>query len=69
MGPSGGVVWGGGEIEFTYVLSTFMGRDSAVGIAIFYGLDDPGIESRWGAKFFSPAQTDPIQRVPGHSQR
>ena len=25
-----------------------MGRDSSVGIAIRYGLDDPGIESRWG---------------------
>ena len=35
MGPRAGIVWGGGEIEFTYVLSTFMGRDSAVGTAIF----------------------------------
>ena len=25
-----------------------MGRDSSVGIAIGYGLNDPGIESRWG---------------------
>jgi hypothetical protein len=25
-----------------------VGRDSVVGIAIRYGLDDPGIESRWG---------------------
>jgi hypothetical protein len=25
-----------------------MGRDSSVGIATRYGLDGPGIESRWG---------------------
>ena len=24
-----------------------------------YGLDDPGIESRWGARFSSPVQTGP----------
>ena len=24
-----------------------------------YGLDGPGIESLWGARFFSPVQTDP----------
>ena len=28
-----------------------VGRDSAVGIAIRYGLDGPGIESLWGARF------------------
>jgi len=28
-----------------------MGRDSAVGIATRYGLDGPGIESRWGRNF------------------
>jgi hypothetical protein len=26
----------------------FVGRDSSVGIATRYGLDGPGIESRWG---------------------
>ena len=30
------------------------GRDGSVGIATRYGLDDPGIESRWGARFSSP---------------
>jgi hypothetical protein len=36
------------------------GRDSVVGIAIRYGLDGPGIESRGGgARFFSPVQTGP----------
>ena len=33
--------------------------DSSVGIATHYGLDDPGIESRWGERFFAPVQTDP----------
>jgi hypothetical protein len=28
-----------------------MGRDSSVGIATRYGLDGPGIESRWGRDF------------------
>jgi hypothetical protein len=37
-----------------------MGRDSSVGIATRYGLEDPGIESRWrGARFSAPIQTDP----------
>ena len=40
-----------------YCLS--MGRDSSVGIATRYGLDGPGIESRWGARFSSPVQTGP----------
>ena len=29
----------------------YMGRDSSVGIATRYGLDGPGIESRWGRDF------------------
>ena len=37
-----------------------MGRDSSVGIAIRYGLDGPGIESQWGARFSAPVQTDPV---------
>ena len=28
-------------------------------IATRYGLDGPGIESRWGARFFAPVQTGP----------
>jgi hypothetical protein len=36
-----------------------MGRDSSVGIATCYGLDGPGIESRWGARFSVPVQTGP----------
>ena len=36
-----------------------MGRDSAVGIVTRYGLDGPGIESRWGERFSAPVQTGP----------
>ena len=36
-----------------------MGRGSSVGIATHYGLDGPGIESRWGARFSAPVQTVP----------
>jgi hypothetical protein len=28
-----------------------VGRGSVIGIAIFYGLDGPGFESRWGPSF------------------
>ena len=36
-----------------------MGHDSSVGIATRYGLDGPGMESRWGARFSAPVQTCP----------
>ena len=36
-----------------------MGRDSSVGIATRYGMDGPGIESRWEARFSAPVQTGP----------
>ena len=36
-----------------------MGRDNSVGIATRYGLDGPGIESHWGARFSAPDQTGP----------
>jgi hypothetical protein len=35
------------------------GRDSSVGIATGYGLNGPGMESRWGARFFAHVQTGP----------
>ena len=35
-------------------------RDSSVGIATGYGLDRPGIEHRWGARFSAPVQTGPV---------
>jgi len=36
-----------------------MGRDISVSIATRYGLDGPGIESRWKRDFFAPVQTGP----------
>ena len=33
------------------------GLVSSVGITTRYGLDGPGIESRWGARFYVPLQT------------
>ena len=51
-----------------------VGQDSAVSIATRYGLDGPGIESRWGPGFpylsrpaLGPTQP-PIQWVPGLSR-
>ena len=47
-----------------------MGRDSSVGIATRYGLDGPGIESRWGQDFLPPSRPavgptqPPVQWVP-----
>jgi hypothetical protein len=35
------------------------GLGSSVGIATDYGLNGPGIESRWGARFSAPVQTGP----------
>ena len=35
------------------------GPGSVVGIATAYGLDGPGIESRWGRDFSAPVQTGP----------
>jgi len=36
-----------------------MSRDSSVGIATRYGLDGPGIESRWRARSSASVQTVP----------
>ena len=35
------------------------GPGSVVGIATGYGLDCPGIETRWVARFSAPVQTGP----------
>ena len=34
-------------------------HDSSVGIATRYGLEGPGIESRWGARFSAHVQIGP----------
>ena len=46
-------------IWFKKLLLIMESRDSSVGIATRYGLDGPGIESRWGARFSAPVQTGP----------
>ena len=37
----------------------YSGPGNAVVISTAYGLDGPGIESRWGARFSAPVQTGP----------
>ena len=44
-----------------------VGRGSSVGIATGYGLDGPGIESRWGAKFSALVQTGPEAHPPSYT--
>jgi hypothetical protein len=41
----------------------------SVDIAACYGLDGPGIESRWGAKFSAPVQTGPGAHSASHTTR
>ena len=40
-------------------ITRLVGRGGSVGIATGYGLDRPGIGSRWGARFSAPFQTGP----------
>jgi len=55
----------------TYHPHHWVDRDSTVGIATRYGLDGPGIESRWGRHFLHPSwpalrvTQAPMQGVPG----
>jgi hypothetical protein len=59
------------EIHFNNVCPQTYGRDSLVGIMTHYGLDGPGIESRWGRDFLHPSRPalgptqPPIKWVPG----
>jgi hypothetical protein len=38
-----------------------------LGIATRYGLDGPGIESRWGERFSAPVQTGPGTHPESHT--
>ena len=38
---------------FSHRLMLLLGTNSAVSVATHYWLDDQGIESRWGARFFA----------------
>jgi hypothetical protein len=42
--------------DMTYVTTNVVGRDSSVGTATVYGLDGPGIKSRWGRDFPHPSR-------------
>ena len=59
------------QSESVHYKLRMQGRDSSVGIATRYGLDGPGIESRWGRDFPHPSRPalgptqPPIQWVPG----
>ena len=45
--------------QFVAVYQGWVGRDSIVSIVTRYGLDGPGMESQWGARFSAPVQTRP----------
>jgi hypothetical protein len=59
--------------EFCLIVLGGYGLGRSVGIATDYGLDGPGIESRWGRDFPHPSRLalgptqPPIQRVPSLS--
>ena len=42
-------------------------RESSFSEATRYGLDDPAIESRWGARFSTPVQTGPRFHPASHT--
>ena len=47
------------RLTFRVLLHLMCGPGSSVVIATGYGLDGPGIESRWGGDFSAPGQTGP----------
>jgi hypothetical protein len=59
------------SLNFKFYKHETVGRDISVGIATRYGLDGPGIESRWGRDFPHPSRPavgptqPPVQWVPG----
>ena len=61
-------------LDNSYNFIKFRGPGSSVGIATGYGLDGPGIETRWGEDFphlsrpALGATQPPVQWVPGLSR-
>ena len=53
------LLWESWSSSLANALPTLVGRDSSVGIATRYGLDGPGMEPRWEARFSAPVQTGP----------
>ena len=47
------------NITFTFTFICKRGPGSSVGIATGYGLDGPGIKSRWRVRFSAPVQNGP----------
>jgi hypothetical protein len=56
-------------LHIKQIIHILVGRDSSVGIATHYGLDGPGIESRWGVRFSAPVQTSPGAHPPSYTMR
>ena len=52
-------LWRGSNLVINFSLPFLGGPGSSVGISTGYGLEGPGIESRWGERFSVPAQTGP----------
>ena len=50
-------IWTSGQLALIYASEEEHFSWPVVGIATCYGLDGPGIESRWGAKFSAPIYT------------
>jgi hypothetical protein len=49
----------GSEMTLNFLHVCIQGPGSSVGKATGYRLNGPGIESRWGARFFAHVQTGP----------
>ena len=45
------------SVSLWFFVPKNVGRVGSIGIKTRFMLDDPGIESRWGVRFFSPCQT------------
>jgi hypothetical protein len=50
--------------KFSMTHSSAVDRGSVVGIGNCYGLDGPGIESRWGRDFPHPSRPSPVATQP-----